>query len=440
MLEDWDLETFCVCEQDENILRGKEWEGTTQEAHQSDNTFNTDFPLFHEPYKTNKDDELSSRIQNTLGNYDEMRDFLTDQLNQSHLTGIPKNKIWQVPAEKLEQDSFFYSGNITQNLQPNNSSTDSVFPSSFSTALIPYSPGRKNLVKDWPQNEHDSASGSNIECDGQLAKNKCGDSRNKVNDSYSSLNEHKIEHQTNMENPEKRQSPRPKSLHFGHQSFLKSLSRNYPNRCHRNSKLSWKASVCSFAQETQSSSVLTKHTNNELYAQNLPPSLSSKPNASQQKPTAYVRPMDGQDQAPNESPVLKQSVEADISYGNQTYRGLPDVKNDVPGFKTMKEKLTIPLSKEVMVNGSSKNNQSVEEILQEMTHSWPPPLTAIHTPSKGETSILLIPAKNSLKQLWSQRFQLQAAAAGQKLQHPRLARQESEIPIQQLKLIVLQYK
>ncbi|XP_078402233.1 AF4/FMR2 family member 2-like [Cetorhinus maximus] len=134
----------------------------------------------------------------------------------------------------------------------------------------------------------------------------------------------------------------------------------------------------SFALETQTSSVLTKHTNNELYAQNLPPSLSSKPNANQQKPTAYVRPMDGQDQAPNESPELKQSVDTDISYNNESYSGLSDAKIDVPGFKAMKERLTIPLSKEV----------------KEMTHSWPPPLTAIHTPNKGETNNSFIPAKD----------------------------------------------
>lgn len=36
-----------------------------------------------------------------------------------------------------------------------------------------------------------------------------------------------------------------------------------------------------------------------------PPSLPSKSVALQQKPTAYVRPMDGQDQAPSESPELK---------------------------------------------------------------------------------------------------------------------------------------
>uniref|UniRef100_G3TFX2 Uncharacterized protein n=1 Tax=Loxodonta africana TaxID=9785 RepID=G3TFX2_LOXAF len=37
----------------------------------------------------------------------------------------------------------------------------------------------------------------------------------------------------------------------------------------------------------------------------------------------------------------------------------------------------------------------VEEILKEMTHSWPPPLTAIHTPSTAEPSKFPFPTKDS---------------------------------------------
>ncbi|KFV58683.1 AF4/FMR2 family member 1, partial [Gavia stellata] len=38
---------------------------------------------------------------------------------------------------------------------------------------------------------------------------------------------------------------------------------------------------------------------------------------------------------------------------------------------------------------------SIEEILKEMTHSWPPPLTAIHTPSTAEPSKFPFPTKES---------------------------------------------
>lgn len=53
-----------------------------------------------------------------------------------------------------------------------------------------------------------------------------------------------------------------------------------------------------------------------------PPPLPSKSTAMQQKPTAYVRPMDGQDQAPSESPELKPPLE---DYGQQSFEK-PDLK------------------------------------------------------------------------------------------------------------------
>ena len=53
--------------------------------------------------QTNKGDELSNRIQNTLGNYDEMKDFLTDRSNQSHLVGVPKPGVPQTPVNKVDE-------------------------------------------------------------------------------------------------------------------------------------------------------------------------------------------------------------------------------------------------------------------------------------------------------------------------------------------------
>ncbi|KAK9401844.1 AF4/FMR2 family member 3-like [Crotalus adamanteus] len=75
------------------MLRRKEWERRNQETQHEDRIFNASYSLFSEPYKTNKGDELSSRIQNTLGNYDEMKELLTDHSNQSQLVGVQKNLI-----------------------------------------------------------------------------------------------------------------------------------------------------------------------------------------------------------------------------------------------------------------------------------------------------------------------------------------------------------
>ncbi|KAJ8396490.1 hypothetical protein AAFF_G00017960 [Aldrovandia affinis] len=43
----------------------------------------------------------------------------------------------------------------------------------------------------------------------------------------------------------------------------------------------------------------------------------------------------------------------------------------------------------------SNDSNCVEDILREMTHSWPPPLTAIHTPGKAEQTKFPIPSKDS---------------------------------------------
>lgn len=58
-----------------------------------------------------------------------------------------------------------------------------------------------------------------------------------------------------------------------------------------------------------------------------------KPGAVQQKPTAYVRPMDGQDQAPSDSPQLKPPLVAAEGFNNngQSYAGNSgNVKNKLP--------------------------------------------------------------------------------------------------------------
>lgn len=67
-----------------------------------------------------------------------------------------------------------------------------------------------------------------------------------------------------------------------------------------------------------------------LPSQTFPPPLSSKaPNVVMtQKPTAYVRPMDGQDQVANESPELKPSPEP--------YETLPDLKSSKPSLSKLK--------------------------------------------------------------------------------------------------------
>ncbi|NWW74210.1 AFF4 protein, partial [Climacteris rufus] len=117
--------------------------------------------------------------------------------------------------------------------------------------------------------------------------------------------------------------------------------------------------------------------------QAFPPSLMSKSGSMLQKPTAYVRPMDGQESAEPKA--------ASEHYGGQSHGGgSAELK---PSSKAHLTKLKIP--SQPLDASASGEVSCVDEILKEMTHSWPPPLTAIHTPCKTEPSKFPFPTKES---------------------------------------------
>ena len=83
-----------------------------------------------------------------------------------------------------------------------------------------------------------------------------------------------------------------------------------------------------------------------------PPSLPSKSLAMQQKPTAYVRPMDGQDQAPSESPELKPLPE---EYRQQTFE-----KSDKYHPPSPPAPVTQPNMPRCLLHGSSEGPRGTE--------------------------------------------------------------------------------
>ncbi|NXT80895.1 AFF3 protein, partial [Zapornia atra] len=268
-----------VYEPDRNVLRRKEWERRNQETQQEDGTFNTSYSLFSEPYKTNKGDELSNRIQNTLGNYDEMKDLLTDRSNQSHLVGVPKPGIPQTSLPKPDEHLIADSRPPPP---PPISSTTSSTP-----AALPVQQS-KSTAMGWQKAGHNAAS------DGQQKASK-----------------------------------------HGHRSLRATLGDNV-NRVQQPAKLN-----CSSEGGAQAQERPAKHGGGHC-VQNFPPSLASKPSLVQQKPTAYVRPMDGQDQAPDESPKLKLPAET-----TKSYRGVPSNKPDSARTKSKIAKFSIPKQEEV---------------------------------------------------------------------------------------------
>uniref|UniRef100_S4RH97 AF4/FMR2 C-terminal homology domain-containing protein n=1 Tax=Petromyzon marinus TaxID=7757 RepID=S4RH97_PETMA len=75
---------------DRDARRIEEWKRRNQKlACRDDAVSASSATLFSAPYKTNGD-EISSRLESTLGSYDEMKDIIIHQSNQSHLVGVAK--------------------------------------------------------------------------------------------------------------------------------------------------------------------------------------------------------------------------------------------------------------------------------------------------------------------------------------------------------------
>ena len=68
------LIAFKDSSENSNLLRIREERGN-QEAHPEKEVFAEKMPLFGEPYKTTKRDELSRQIQNVLGDYEVMKEL-----------------------------------------------------------------------------------------------------------------------------------------------------------------------------------------------------------------------------------------------------------------------------------------------------------------------------------------------------------------------------
>ncbi|XP_067903214.1 AF4/FMR2 family member 2 isoform X2 [Heterodontus francisci] len=403
---DWELEQSCHYEQDRNALRRKEWERRNQEVHQDEDLFASSFNLFSEPYKTSKGDALSNRVQSTLGNYDEMKDLLTNRSNQSHLVGIPKSLLPQTPVEKMEQSFFTEPRTKMAPSHQSSSHSSSCMPPPSSSLLLSSTllhghQSNKKSRMDWSRNGHGSGSGHSVQSNSQPSNQQSRgkhpvtheQAQDRYNDLYNSQTElHKGDHQAGMDECIKLQSSSPNTTSRSKRhSHSKSASgdHSYKDSCHVKSP---DGDAASHASGSPAPSTSLIPCSSALSTQNFPPGLYSKSSMVQQKPTAYVRPMDGQDQAPIESPELKPLMEIEDVFSSQLFGSLLDGKPSTASAKCKLPKLTIPQPGEVSL---SNETSCVEEILREMTHSWPPPLTAIHTPGKAEPTKFPIPSKDS---------------------------------------------
>ncbi|XP_041749523.1 AF4/FMR2 family member 4-like isoform X2 [Coregonus clupeaformis] len=325
--------------EDRNVLRMKERERRNQEIQQGGEAFPAHSPLFPEPYKvSSKEDKLSSRIQSMLGNYDEMKEPIGDTIPK--LGGKPSGS--SSSEEKSGQSLFGEQrggGQSSKWTPVGPAASTSSSQSSKRSSLQGSHSGSRSSQRHEREHKKSSKHGS----------------------------EHSKSHTS---------SPAKGSLSSSHSRSLGAEhhgKERYRSKSPREREANWDSP----------SRVHTSFPSAPHSSQAFPPSLMSKPSSMLQKPTAYVRPMDGQE-------TVEPKTSSEMYSGQSHSSTMGEMKSN---GKASLSKLKIPSQP---VEGSMTGDANcVDEILKEMTQSWPPPLTAIHTPCKTEPSKFPFPTKDT---------------------------------------------
>ncbi|KAM4051018.1 AF4/FMR2 family member 1 isoform 2-T2 [Anomaloglossus baeobatrachus] len=346
--------------EERNLLRIRERERRTQEALQEKDSFSDNAPLFREPYKTSKGDELSSRIQHMLGDYEDVKEFIGTRSHQD-LIGIPVTS--QGRADKLHP----IRSNISRSIDPPKSSSMSSGHRNRPRTAPELSSGEH--IKTHVQNPSLQSKRTQEQRSGIMSVEKSGkESQDKLSMEQSSspaLSDVALSPLlSTLSPPVEPLSP----LHSSHEVDSKPHSgQSHEKSYHRTTK-----SPNQTEKDKANREGCTTVVNLVPSSQTFPTYLTTKTLTLPPKPTAYVRPMDGQDQAPNLSPDLKPMQEG---YLEESYENHIDLKPNA------KDKLSRVEMTSDHLETLTNEAHCVEEILKEMTHSWPPPLTGIHTPS-----------------------------------------------------------
>ncbi|KAM6903041.1 LOW QUALITY PROTEIN: AF4/FMR2 family member 1-like [Xenentodon cancila] len=362
-----------VYNEERNLLRLRAWEQRNQETSQTKEINPEDVPLFGEPYKTNKGDELSHRIQRMLGRYEDVNNPCSDSTEALPIpscVSFLQSDQGQANTDKSTKTPF-HNQTSQKGLSSNSYTSQPV--RTFATASSPIQHGHSTTFSTTSLNQSQSS---------QFSHSVYQQKKSEV---FSDLREY-----VNLPQERSAQSPDAKPLPFQHSTdnnidmdkreIFERHKLQGSTDCPSGSSSTVDASTLNIKQSPKDGSLPQAKTNT-LPSQTFPSLLSSKQPGivMTQKPTAYVRPMDGQDQVVNESPVLKPSPEH--------YVPLPELinKTDLGKAKEMPQ----------FIETTVEEAQCVEDILREMTHSWPPLLTAIRTPSIGEPSKSPFPAKEA---------------------------------------------
>ncbi|XP_017263412.1 AF4/FMR2 family member 1 [Kryptolebias marmoratus] len=389
-----------VYNEERNLLRRRAWEQRIQETSQTKELNPENVPLFGEPYKTNKGDELSNRIQRMLGSYEDVNNpcplpipNISSQSDQSQINEYKSTKTpflnqdFYTSAKNGSSVNSYSSHPVRVSSAASSPSHHGHFPTLSKTSLNPSSVTQfSHLVQQQKESElldlrgcvglHREMSAQSP--DAKLLTLLHSTDRNIDMDTRDTFVRHQLQGSTDY-------SSESASI--------------------------MDASTLSIKHSPKDASLPQAKTNT-LPSQTFPSLLSSKQPGTvmTQKPTAYVRPMDGQDQVVNESPELKPSPEH--------YVPLPDLINKSDPVKTD--------IKPQYMETTPEEPECVEDILREMTQSWPPLLTAVHTPRSAQPSKSPVPAKEA-EQIISCPEQKNPIISAADLSH--FSKQSSSVPL-----------
>lgn len=295
-------------------------------------------------------------MQNTLGNYDEMKELLTNHSNQSHLVGIPKNSAPQTPMEKQPDQSGFFPEAQRGRTAPSQQGSAPMPPPqsssvSGSTLVHANQGSKKSRPSDWSRGGHGSGGG---QPGGQGGGASCGRGKHGTSAAHEQPQgrlEDPFGDQADSHNkgdsspvPTASSSASHARRHGPASKAQPSVDLAYKESGHAKSPADQDLGGLAHGSPVASTSLLPSG----LSTPTFPQGLHCKPSSAvQQKPTAYVRPMDGQDQVPNDSPELKPPVEIGDAYGGAPFGGLLDGKAAGANAKNKLPKLTLPQPGEV---------------------------------------------------------------------------------------------
>ncbi|NXO89076.1 AFF1 protein, partial [Certhia brachydactyla] len=388
-----------LCNEDRNLLRIREKERRSQEVLEDKKQFSEKTPLFAEPYKTNKEDELSSRIQNMLGNYEEVKEFMSNKSCQN-LIGIPKSVAPLFPPRQADRpyvpekairtlpSSFQHLTRhppVGPMVVPPRPPSHSIHYQKAQSGTEPasglHSKGRSSASARSHGQEHGHGGRDAQAGFPHSHKEKPGSGEGRAHGLQASPLALSPFLPCLLSSPVAPLSPLHSSQHINSRSQNSSKSHG---SAYSQPKSLQDLVTGSQEKESRDSPAVTLTSTTQPSSQTFPSSLTSKASAMQQKPTAYVRPMDGQDQAPFESLELKPLLE---EYHEGPNEDVLDLKAKVKAELSKLETSSEPKGE------TDEDLSDLKAKAKEMTRSWPPPLTALNTPTKAEPSKFPFPAK-----------------------------------------------